>query len=69
MLMNFHLQFPVPSFSSKVKYDESIVFMGSCFAEHMAEYMQRYKFNTLLNPHGILYNPRKYGYGNKKLYE
>ncbi len=55
--MNFHLQFPVPSFSSKVKYDESIVFMGSCFAEHMAEYMQRYKFNTLLNPHGILYNP------------
>lgn len=55
--MNFHLQFQVSPFSSKVKYDDSIFFMGSCFAEHIAASMQTYKFNTLLNPNGILYNP------------
>ena len=55
--MNFHLQFQVPPFVSKIKYNESFVFTGSCFAEHMAAFMQRYKFKTLLNPHGILYNP------------
>ena len=70
--MNFHLQFQIPPFSSKVKYDESLVFIGSCFAEHMAACMQTYKFNTLLNPHGILYNPESIstalsGYMNKNL--
>ncbi|HET6226965.1 MAG TPA: GSCFA domain-containing protein [Bacteroidia bacterium] len=56
--MNFHLQFQVPSFSSKLKYDDALVFIGSCFAEHMTAQLQQYKFNTLLNPHGILYNPQ-----------
>jgi hypothetical protein len=70
--MNFHLQFQVPPFSSKLKYDDSVVFIGSCFAEHIASQMQQYKFNTLLNPHGILYNPQSiasslYSYINKSL--
>jgi hypothetical protein len=70
--MNFHLQFQVPTFSSKLKYGESIVFIGSCFAEHMAACMQTYKFSTLQNPHGILYNPESiattlYSYINKSL--
>lgn len=68
--MNFHLQFKAPPFSSKLKYDEPIVFIGSCFAEHIAACMHAYKFNTLLNPHGILYNPESIatalsGYVNK----
>ncbi len=55
--MNFHLHFqPVP-FPIKLQYNESLFFAGSCFAENMALHMQTHKFNTLLNPHGVLYNP------------
>lgn len=31
--------------------------MGSCFAEEIGEKLQEHRFNTLINPHGILYNP------------
>ncbi|HSH67018.1 MAG TPA: GSCFA domain-containing protein, partial [Bacteroidia bacterium] len=55
--MNFHLEFPIQPFSKKLQYKEPLVFIGSCFAENIAVLMKSYKFNTLLNPHGILYNP------------
>lgn len=55
--MNFHLDFQIPSFSKTIQYQDSLFFMGSCFAENMASRMQTFKFYTLLNPHGILYNP------------
>ena len=31
--------------------------MGSCFAEKIGDTMQQFKFKTIVNPHGILYNP------------
>lgn len=31
--------------------------VGSCFAEHLAERLQRYLFPRILNPYGIAYNP------------
>jgi hypothetical protein len=31
--------------------------MGSCFAEHIGEQLQHHKFDTLVNPNGILFNP------------
>lgn len=31
--------------------------MGSCFAEEIGEKLQEHRFNTVVNPHGILYNP------------
>jgi hypothetical protein len=31
--------------------------VGSCFAEQMAARLRRYLFATVLNPHGIVYNP------------
>ncbi len=55
--MNFHLEFPVSSFSKKINYHHEILLMGSCFSENIGDAMKRYKFNTGINPHGILYNP------------
>ena len=55
--MNFHLQFPIPAFSEKINYSDKFLLMGSCFAENIGETMQRYKFDTIINPHGVLYNP------------
>ena len=55
--MNFHLQFPVPSFAQKIVYADPVLLIGSCFAENIGEKMQQYKFNVNINPHGVLYNP------------
>lgn len=55
--MNFHLQFPINPFSQKVNYSHSSLFLGSCFAENIGDLMLEHKFKTILNPHGILYNP------------
>jgi hypothetical protein len=55
--MDFHLQFPVSPFPRKINYSHSSVFVGSCFAENIAEQMRNSKFKVLENPHGILYDP------------
>ena len=55
--MNFHLSFPIKKLSSEIKYSDKLFFMGSCFAENIGKITQQYKFNTSINPHGVLYNP------------
>jgi len=32
--------------------------MGSCFTEHIGNYLQEMKFEVVQNPHGILFDPR-----------
>ena len=41
----------------KLGYEDKILFMGSCFTENIGEIMEQLKFQTLINPFGILYNP------------
>lgn len=72
--MNFHLDLPVPAFSRTIHYQDKLFFIGSCFAENIAAQLHGYKFNTLLNPHGILYNPESIAtaisrYVKNELYE
>lgn len=55
--MDFHLQFPIPPFEHKIAYPQQLLFVGSCFAENIGAELQRLKFTTCINPHGILYNP------------
>lgn len=55
--MNFHLNFQISSLPQKINYSNSFLFIGSCFAENIGDLMAQYKFNTQINPHGILYNP------------
>lgn len=49
----------LPSFHPDLQLDhhQSIACFGSCFAEHMAMRFQSAKFDCLLNPFGIQYNP------------
>jgi hypothetical protein len=42
---------------SKIDHHSKVFSMGSCFAEHITQRMDQRKFNTMLNPFGILYNP------------
>ena len=40
-----------------VNHSHSILLMGSCFVEHIGEKLKGAKFNALINPYGVLYNP------------
>lgn len=49
----------LPSFQPDLRMDhqQGIACFGSCFAAHMAKRLQDAKFDCLLNPFGIQYNP------------
>lgn len=51
----------------KIDYNNSIVFMGSCFTENIGIKMQESKFRTTINPFGVLYNPVSIANGIKML--
>ena len=40
-----------------VSYNDSLMFVGSCFAQNIGKQFQQLKFKTLINPRGIVYNP------------
>lgn len=47
----------IPEIPASISYKTEILFMGSCFAEHIGNRMQELKFRTCLNPFGVIYNP------------
>src|SRR5437870_1606334 len=55
--MKFHLEFPIQPFKEKINYRDKLLFIGSCFAENIEEILYAHKFNTIINPNGIIYNP------------
>ncbi|NSL85250.1 GSCFA domain-containing protein [Chitinophaga solisilvae] len=55
--MQFHLSFPVDPLEPGIQYSDKLLLMGSCFAEEIGARLQEHRFDTLINPHGILFNP------------
>lgn len=55
--MDFRLEFDPPSLSPKIDLDDKIMLVGSCFTEHVYNYLVASKFCALQNPNGILFNP------------
>lgn len=47
----------VPEPHIKIHYRDKLFMAGSCFAEHISDKLERYKYDVLSNPFGILYNP------------
>ena len=47
---------PLPS-KNKITYNTPALFLGSCFSENIGYKMEELKFQTLVNPFGVLYNP------------
>ena len=50
-----------------IGYDDSILTIGSCFAENMGARLSALRFSTLTNPFGIIYNPISISTGITKL--
>lgn len=55
--MKFRSEITCHPGSVKIDHDSSIVLFGSCFSENMAQKFDDYKFKSLINPFGILFNP------------
>ncbi len=55
MLFKTDVQVPPPGFSLSLQRE--LLFLGSCFAEHIGERLIHSKFHCRVNPWGVLYNP------------
>lgn len=53
----FRTILPPTSFPFSLEHTHPIMLVGSCFTEHVGEKLKKAKFETLINPSGILYNP------------
>ena len=56
---NFKFTTPVEVKDAAVKIDYSsrILMLGSCFSTEIGQILKDYKFNVMVNPFGVLYNP------------
>lgn len=55
--MKFRYEFPVQKLPEPITHQHKLLLIGSCFTENIGEKLDRHKFVTLQNPHGILFNP------------
>jgi len=54
--MEFQLPITFASLPQPIRYGEKILLTGSCFTEHIGDALSDWKFATLLNPNGILFD-------------
>jgi len=54
--MEFQLPITIPSLPQPIRYGDKILLTGSCFTEHIGNALHDWKFDTLLNPNGILFD-------------
>ena len=55
--MKFRTEISLPQYPFEMGFDDRLLFLGSCFSEHVSEYFISRRFNALANPFGILFNP------------
>ena len=55
--MQFHLAFTPNPLMPRIRHADKLLLCGSCFTEQMGAKLRQYKFRTLENPNGILFNP------------
>jgi hypothetical protein len=55
--MDFRLEFDPPSLNKKIDLDDTIMLVGSCFTDHVFNYLVASKFRAVQNPNGVLFNP------------
>ncbi len=56
--MKLMLTAPVTKAECTIDYTDRIMLIGSCFTEHIGNYLANAKFNVLLNPNGILFDTK-----------
>lgn len=54
--MKFFTEVNIAPTPKKIEHNNNIVTIGSCFAENIGNKFSELKFNSLINPFGVLYN-------------
>lgn len=55
--MEFRTTLDIKKSATQIKPGDAFLTIGSCFADHLGNQLQQYKFNGLVNPFGTAYNP------------
>lgn len=55
--MEFQLPITIASLPRPIGYPQKIMLTGSCFTGHIGNALRDWKFDTLQNPNGILFDP------------
>lgn len=55
-MTSFRTTIKVEKQAQSFDYDSRILLLGSCFTEHISQKLAYFKFDTLTNPHGIVFN-------------
>jgi len=55
--MQFFSSIDIRPLEPSITYRDKILLIGSCFTEHIGNYLANVKFNVLQNPNGILFDP------------
>ncbi len=55
--MQFQIPIQIQHIKPPVTYYDNLLLMGSCFTEHIGNYLSEVKFSVLQNPNGILFDP------------
>ena len=55
--MEFQLPIQIDTLPQPIAYPDKIMLTGSCFTEHIGNALRDWKFDTLQNPNGILFDP------------
>jgi hypothetical protein len=55
--MNFTTKVPISKSDQPISYASKIVLLGSCFAENIGDKFNYFKFQSSVNPFGIIFNP------------
>lgn len=54
---SFRTEISIPEYKEKIEVASKITFIGSCFATNIGSLASENRLHTLVNPHGVLYNP------------
>jgi hypothetical protein len=55
--MELRTTFNIETSPFRITYDDTVMFIGSCFASSIGEQMKRGKMTVMINPTGTVYNP------------
>src|SRR6187549_2031707 len=55
--MQFFATINIKPFEPSISYRDKILLTGSCFTEHIGNFLIEAKFNAFQNPNGILFDP------------
>jgi hypothetical protein len=55
--MQFFTNINMKPLHPSITYHDKMLLIGSCFTEHIGNYLEDVKFRMLQNPHGILFDP------------